>query len=344
MTISRYVTKSFAYDPLDPMGSLKRAIRDSAPDALIACDDRAVALILRLLALVRGKPTEEATVRLIERSLGAPALYDNLLSRCRSLATLQGEGIRVAETFAVADSDSLAERLAEVGAPAVLKADGSWGGDGVAIVHNLEEAMKAFARLSSPPSRFRSLVRTAKRRDLHHLAAALAPQGRAVSIQKFIPGKPAASAFAAWNGEVVGSIYYDVLVADGRMGPPNVIRRVECPEIDAVTRAAARCFGLSGIHGIDFIRDDEGHVHVIEINPRATQGGSLPFGAGHDLPAALAKALWQQTDGMRDAIANDVVAFFPREWRRDPASTFLKSGHHDVPWDDPKLLAAVMSA
>ena len=35
---------------------------------------------------------------------------------------------------------------------------------------------------------------------------------------------------------------------------------------------------------------------------------------------------------------SDVVAFFPSEWQRDPSSPFLASGHHNVPWDDPRVL------
>jgi hypothetical protein len=48
---------------------------------------------------------------------------------------------------------------------------------------------------------------------------------------------------------------------------------------------------------------------------------------------------------MRAAIVNDVVAIFPREWQRDPVSPYLKSAHHDVPWDDPAVVrASLLSA
>ena len=49
-------------------------------------------------------------------------------------------------------------------------------------------------------------------------------------------------------------------------------------------RIAAR-FGLSGLQGLDFVRDEEGLPHLIEINPRATQICHLALGS--DLPAAL---------------------------------------------------------
>jgi hypothetical protein len=37
------------------------------------------------------------------------------------------------------------------------------------------------------------------------------------------------------------------------------------------------------------------------------------------------------------------VAFFPQEWRRDPASEPLRSAFHDVPWDDPGLFVAMIN-
>jgi hypothetical protein len=142
----------------------------------------------------------------------------------------------------------------------------------------------------------------------------------------------------------VGELHYDVLVSHGTIGPPSVIRRVDCREMMEASRAAAKCFGLSGLHGLDFIRDSSGAVHLIEINPRATQGGTLPFGAGRDLPSALASTLTSEPVGMRRPIDKEIVVFFPREWKHNPASTYLKSGHHDVPWDDPAVMDAALAA
>jgi hypothetical protein len=233
----------------------------------------------------------------------------------------------------------LTEAIAILGFPLVLKSDGSWGGEGVVIARNAAEAEAGYERLSRSPSLLRGVVRTLKRRDIHFAREAMARKERRVSAQKFVHGVPAASAFAAWRGEVIAAIGYDVLVADGAIGPPNVIRRVDCPQLESANVRIARRFGLSGPHGLDFIRDGGGTAHLIEINPRATQGSTFAFGPGRDLPAALAGCL-VSNPGMRPAIANDLVAIFPREWRRDPASPFLDSAYHDVPWDDPGVLLA----
>lgn len=335
---SRYVTWHYHYWPLAPLFSWRNALTVSQPDLIVACDDRAVQ---QMLALHAAAPPDSALAHLIERSMGRPESYRHIMARNTCMAEARELGIRVPDTFPVASEDDLNAALDMLGYPAVLKADGSWGGDGVRVARTKEEALAAFHRLGSPPSPLRSVARAAKRRDSHFLFDAIRPPRPAVTVQRFIEGTPAASAFAAWGGHVVGSIYYDVLVADGAIGPPNVIRRTDCREIERATHAAAMYYGLTGIHGIDFIRDKFGSVHMLEINPRATQGGTLAFGPGHDLPAALAGCMSPSAIATtRAAIANDVVAIFPREWKRDPASPYLKSGYHDVPWDDPAVVRA----
>ena len=334
--LSRYVAGNYGYNAMAPLACLRTAIANCTPDLIVPCDDRAVSHLVRLHETeARKRGAESFVAALIARSLGAPANYSRVISRSGSLAEAKARGVLVPDTLPIADESELDACLAVTGLPAVLKADGSWGGDGVFIARTREEARAAFRKLSQPPSRARSLARFLRRRDAHFLLAALKPRVSPICIQRFISGRPAASAFAAHRGKIVGAFHYDVLVADGEIGPPNVIRRVDCPEMDRAVRAIAECFGLSGLHGLDFIRDEWGRVHLIEINPRPTQGGTLPFGAGRDLPSALAQTLTAFPVGRRPAIETDVVAFFPREWRRDPASPYLREGYHDIPADDP---------
>jgi hypothetical protein len=335
--VSRYVHKRYKYRALGR--SLAAAIAQCEPDLIVACDDRAAA---QMVALHRAQKPNSPVAALIGRSLGKPENYGRIVSRYGSLTEMREIGVRVPDTFAVPDEGALDAALSQIGFPAVLKSDGSWGGEGVVVARNREEARAAFRKLSTPPPRLRSVLRAARRKDAHYLLDAFAPQNHSICVQQFITGKAANSAFAAWNGKVVATVYYDVLMADALIGPPNVIRRTDCPQIDRATRLAAEHFGLSGLHGIDFIRDESGTAYAIEINPRATQGGTLAFGPGHDLPSALATAASGKNTPMRDAIANDVVTLFPREWRRDPKSEWLKAGYHDVPWDDPAVLLATI--
>ncbi len=338
---SRYARRHFDYNALFPIASLRAAIAKSDPDLIVACDDRA---IVQLLALHRKESLRKTKIAsLIETSLGNPSAYPLVMSRQGSMDAMRAEGVRVPPSVAIESEDVLDTALAQIGLPAVIKSDGSWGGDGVCVVRSREEAKAAFRKLAFPPPRWRNLARALRRKDAHFLHEAVAPKPRTISMQKFIAGHPAASAFAAKDGEVVASIAYDVLVAQGTIGPPNVIHRVNCPQIHEAARKVAHRFGLSGMHGLDFIRDERGDVHLIEINPRATQGGTLPFGAGRDLPAALATILSSANSGIRPAIENDVVAFFPRAWQSDAGQQWLPSAYHDIPWDDPAVLRTILN-
>ena len=251
--------------------------------------------------------------------------------------------IRTPLARAISNGADLEDAIGEIGFPAVLKADGTWGGDGVAVVQDRDEAVLAWRRLSTPPTFLRSVVRAIRRSDAHFLRAAVRTETPAISMQKFIPGTPATTSFACWRGKLLVANHLETLAAQRANGPASVLRRIDDPQMDeAALRLAAR-FELSGLHGLDYIRDEEGQVHLIEINPRATQGGTLAFGAGRDLPAALAASLSSANCGIRPAIENDIVAFFPRAWQPGGGEAWLPSAHHDIPWDDPAVLRAMLA-
>lgn len=338
VTHSRYISNAYPYRSISGLASLKEAILAAEPDLVVSCDDRAAENLLRLF---QTEPKGSPIRRISERSLGAPASYPEMMSRESFMRTARRLGLRTPDTLPVPHESALENCLEKLGLPAVIKADRTWGGEGVAVVKTIDEARAAFRRLAHPPSPVRSFARAFRRRDGHWLKEAIAPRRPAISAQQFVAGRQAASAFAAWQGEVVGAIYYDVLVADGTVGPPSVVRRVDCPEIAEATRLIARHYRLSGLHGLDFIRDEAGHVHLLEINPRTTQGGTLHFGEGRDLAADLVSCLAPGAP-IREAIPSDTVVFFPREWSQNPASPHLQNGHHHVPWDDPVILRACL--
>ncbi|HEY1630055.1 MAG TPA: ATP-grasp domain-containing protein [Rhizomicrobium sp.] len=313
---SRYPEKRFAYRPLQPLKALADAVAKSKPDLVIPCDDRAAAQLRRL----NGES-------------------DLLASRSGFVTAAREAGIAAPETVSIPDEATFDFALRLIGLPAVLKADGSWGGDGVAVVHTIAEAKAAWQRLSARPSLFRRVLRAIRRGDPHHLTA-VTPS---LCLQRFIPGRPATTSFACWRGEVVAANHFDVLVTNGASGPASVVRRLDDPAMQDAAERLAHRFDLSGLHGLDYVRDEHGKPHLIEINPRATQTSHLSFGPGHDLCAALAQRLGAEDPGRR-AVAGDAVALFPQERTRDRNSPWLRAAHHDVPWDDPRVLDACLGA
>jgi hypothetical protein len=318
IAVSRYLDRGYRYRPLASEESLTEALRAAEPDFVIPCDDRAAMLLAGLAGFAP----------LLERSLGPLAAYCVLMARAPSMAIAREEGITAPLTRAVAGRADLSEALHEVGLPCVMKADFSWGGAGVKFVSSQREAERALVKLQGPPSRLRSLVRVVRRKDLHFLEAARNPVAATVNLQTLVPGKPATTVFAAKDGKVLAAQHMDVVAWRGDAGPATVMARV-CDSVmeDAAVKIAAR-FRLSGLHGLDFMRDAAGHPHLIEINPRATQICHLPLDA--DLPAAMlgVEARLPVTDQKR-------IALFPQLLTAGdlPLQVF-----RDIPWDDPRVL------
>lgn len=335
---SRFADTVHRYRGFASLSCLSAAIAASGADLIVPCDDRAVRRLLALHA--RSKRTGNHDVAApISRSLGAVENYASMFSRTAFIAEAEAAGIAVPRTRGIESERDLEDGLSAFGLPAVLKSDGSWGGDGVAIVRTREEARAAFRRMSRPLSRLRLAARAFNRGDTHYLTEALRPVCPVLSLQEFIPGIPATASFACWQGEVLAAIHLDVAVSQGGTGPASVVRRIGDRAMDDAARKLARRFGLSGLHGLDFIRDASGAVHLLEINPRAPQTAALALGEGRDLLAALAaRATGTALHARASATSAELIALFPQEWWRDPASPYLATAYHDVPWDDPAVL------
>ncbi len=339
---SRHVAAVHAYQPLAPQKALEHAIARAKPDLLIPCDDRALLQALAVWRRAEVRHDDEAA-SLIVRSFGNPALYERMMARSAFIADMRADGIRAPEMRDIESEAALEDALTAVGLPAVLKSDGSWGGDGVIIVHTRQEAREAWRKLSRAPSRARSLYRAARKRDLHRVAEAIRPPQQRVGLQAFVDGVPATSTFAARKGEVLATLHFDVVVSPAERGPASVVRRVEDPCMDMAVRQVAQRYKLSGLHGLDFVRDAAGKAHLIEINPRATPTSHLALGDGLDLVAALSSAFFSPRMKPRPAATTmKEIALFPQEWQRDPESMHLAAAHHDVPWDDPTLLHSLI--
>ncbi|HEY2033250.1 MAG TPA: ATP-grasp domain-containing protein [Rhizomicrobium sp.] len=336
---SGYFERVHPYRPIGDMASFLDAAKQSCVDLVIPLDDRATALLLRA-----HEYAPDHIAALVAQSLGNTANYAKLMSRSGFIDAAHEINIRTPRTRAIMSEADLEDAISEIGFPSVLKADGTWGGDGVVVVNDRDEALLAYRKLSNPPSLLRNFVRAIRRSDVHFLRTALDTKTPAISLQQFVSGKPATTSLACWQGKLLAANHLETLAAPEAHGPASVLRRIESAEMsEAAARLAAR-FELSGLHGLDYVRDEQGHAHLIEINPRSPQSSYLSFGAGHDLVSALAAKVDCKARAPRPRVAGDVVALFPQEWMRDPASPYLTNAFHDVPWDDPALIRAWMES
>jgi hypothetical protein len=335
------VRKVYLYRSLTAQRSFADAIRATNPDLIVPGDDLATRHLHQMYECeLRRGPSGRAICELIARSLGSPASFPVVYARTAFIELAREAKVRAPQTEEIASLSGLKQWTVRVGFPTVLKANGTSGGEGVRVVHNFEEAERAFRALQAPPLFLRALKRAVVNRDKTLLWPSLLRQRSVVNAQEYVPGREATSAIACWRGEVLASLHFEVVHKRDAAGPSSVLRLIENAEMSATTETMIKRLNLSGLHGFDFMLEAHtGNAYLIEINPRATQVGHLTLGAGRDLPAAMYAVLsGAPIRPAQKLTENDTIALFPQEWTRDPMSPFLKSAYHDVPWEEPGLL------
>lgn len=343
--VTSVLREAYAYKALSPSRSLARAIAAAEPDLIVPCDDLATQQLHQLYQseAARGK-SRERLCGLIERSLGSPESYSMVYARSAISDLAAQEGVRAPATRTIWNLNELRRGVEAAGLPAVLKTNGSAGGAGVRIVHTMDDAEQAFHALHAPPMAARAAKRALIDSDWTLAWSSIRRRRPAVNLQAYVPGREATSAAACWKGNVLAVTHFEVLNKMYPTGPATALRRIEHPEMSDGIEKMVRRLNLSGIHGFDFMlgagTDDP---YLIELNPRAPQVGHLTFGPGRDLPAALYAALTGRAlCPSTKTPGSDAIALFPHEWVRDPMSSILQTGHHDVPWEEPRLVAACM--
>ena len=335
--------RAHLYQGLAPLTSFAEAIVSSKADLVIPSDDLSTRHLHELYSRGKASTTADGDLcALIAHSLGLPEHFSTLYARTKLLEIAREEGIRVPDGAVIPDLHHLTEWTAKNGFPAVLKTDGSSGGGGVRITNTIEEARRAFKKLSAPPLFARVVKRVLIDRDLTLVWPLLLRRRPVVNVQSFVPGREATSLVVCWKGAVLAGLHFEVLNKQNTTGPASVLRRMDNSEMSSAAEKLARRLGLSGLHGFDFMLENEtGNPYLIEMNPRTTQVGHLALGPGRDIPAALYAALSGKPVGEAPSVTqNDTIALFPQEWSRDPASPFLQSAYHDVPWAEAELMRA----
>jgi hypothetical protein len=330
------------YHVFAPLRSLDGAIRAARPDLIVPCDDLARSHMIELLE--RGLPGEGGHARraALEDSLGEAASLAATTTRSGQIALARELGIRVPATAVALTRDAVRRWVSEKPGPWVLKTDGSYGGGGVRVVHSAEEAERTWQHLYVAPSLRHAMRRAIVNRDRTEIVPWLRRKRPLVNLQAFVSGLDANCTVACWKGTTLASITVRVMQTVTPRGPASVIRLVENAEISGAADRLVRRLGLSGLIGLDFVLEAAtGDAYLIEMNPRAPQNSHLQLGRGRDLAGALRAALaGEPPRGTAAATPSETIALFPQEWLRDPASEFLRTVYHDVPWDEPDLVRA----
>ena len=200
------VRKTYTYRGLLALKSLADAIAAAEPEIVLPGDDLAASHLHELYSreLRRGQ-SGQPLCALIERSLGSPESFLVVYARTAFIEMAREEDIRAPKTAAIGNLDELRKWVAQAGFPTVLKANGTSGGDGVRVVHSLEEAERAFRTLQAPPVFLRAVKRALVDQDKTLIWPSLLRRRYAVNAQEYVAGREATSAVACWQGSVLAS-------------------------------------------------------------------------------------------------------------------------------------------
>lgn len=319
--------------PMEWLQSLTAAVDDIGPRVLVPCDEMAIRL---LFALVLDPPPDlPSAIRLrldalIRMSLGDPAHYQTSIDKILLPAAAEALGIRMPPYGLAASIDEAIARAAALGYPAVLKRRFGFAGEGVAIVADADDLQRQGQALLGP--------------DQLDLGQRLPRQ---LLVQSFIRGAYHSQALVAWQGEALAQFAWERQIATlPCKGQTSVLRFVHSPESSTYAETLCNAFGISGFLNVQFVLDEQGRAHLLEINRRVVTHMHMGERVGADLAAAMARRLRGLPAAPRltpPLQAGPSVAIFPREWLRDPRSPWLHRYAADVPWDDPAILKAMLA-
>src|SRR3984957_13637653 len=258
LTKTRAAHRIYRFNGLAPLHSLRAAIADAKPDLIVPGDDLTTRHLHRLYDQERrdGR-AESSTCALIERSLGAAESFPISYARAAFMELAEQEGIRVPKTGVIESFDDFKNWVIRNGLPAVLKANGTSGGDGVRIVRTVEEAERAFRSLQAPPRLLRAVKRAVMDHNVTLVRPALFRRRFVMNAQSFVAGREATSAVACWHGKVLAALHFEVINKRSAAGPATVVRLIDNADISSAVERMVRRLKLSGVHGFDFMLEEQ---------------------------------------------------------------------------------------
>ena len=326
-----FVRKRYRYSAFAGIDCCRSALRESGADIVIPADDYIAANLHALFETSDPSKSRGAPLRgVIATSLGDFRSNLSFYARDRIAKVAKRRNLRSPNVNVVVDDIQLSRALKDIGYPAVLKTDGSSGGDGVRIVYNALDARAAFQRLSR-----RGMVRALKdlvmNFDFTALETSLRRNRPRITIQPFIPGRNANAAVACYRGELLAHVSVEVLASISLTGPSTIVRVIDHPGISAAAEEMVQTLNLSGLCGFDFILDDNDKPYLIDFNPRATQTSHLVSHDGRQPVAWLIEHLrgCKPAAVMRPNL--DPIVLFPHGFFLNDDDLFAQYVDADVP-------------
>jgi predicted ATP-grasp superfamily ATP-dependent carboligase len=175
---------------------------------------------------------------------------------------------------------------------------------------------------------------------------------RTLLVQQFLEGKVGASEVLFDRGRLVcWFASYVMKNWPGDFGPSSARELADHPAMDSILEKIGGMTGFHGFCGVDWIRDPrDDSLRVLELNPRPTPCYHLGPLAGVDFARSVTAMLAGDRVLQRPRLPGTrrrLVYLFPQHLTRCIESGDLEGlsrwlpgmAIHDVPWDDPVMLA-----
>jgi hypothetical protein len=250
-----------------PEQTLDALVARLNPDLVLPCDEPG----LDMVRAIRGN---------------LDAVWPDV-SRSQVIDIARSVGVRAPEMQRIEEPADLGRWIDAHGLPVVLKTDRSWGGRGVAVALDREQAVRLWRRLSRGPSILRALKRVIVNADPGPLRDWWRGRRPCVNAQVHVNGRDANVALAVRDGMVLAALAVEVLQTRHTNGPAKLVRVIDHPGMLLASRKIMQRLRLTGLVGIDFILDPDGTAHLIEVNARVTPTCQLACGQSRDPVGAL---------------------------------------------------------
>lgn len=346
---TRFVDERFLLSPRNHGPALLAVLRNVIgawrPDWVMPMDDRAAIFLTVMCRWSLAEGQDAALAKLLTRSLGNPEALPAAADKWLAAEAAAAVGVCVPPTGPAPSAAAILDFGAQHGFPVVLRRRFNFGGKDVHVCRDQAEVKKAFAKLQKEFSlRGRFTVWREKIRQ-RQLGNRWLPVSREVVASKFIAGRPAMLQACAVDGRLLGSLEAVALKTfPHAISPASVVRFIRHDGMRRTTETLLARWRLSGLIGFDFVLDDEDCAWFVECNPRPIPIVHLGARVGVDLCRRFRAELAGEPPSVEKIPGEEiVVAHFPKELRRDPQSEWLQRALHDVPTDDPELMAALLA-